>query len=106
MEGLIAERTKLVEEYKDTDPETWDGKKPVSDKNCLHPTPPYDVGILRCHVRQNDMLMWLMDEAEGEEKDTRNLVCRILTVNFAAIHTSSMVSTHLTNRVNPCHRSV
>ena len=37
------------------------------------------------------MLQWLMDTAEGEEKDVRALTLRILTVNFAAIHTSSMV---------------
>ena len=37
------------------------------------------------------MLMWLMEEAQGDERSTRNLALRILTVNFAAIHTSSMV---------------
>jgi hypothetical protein len=34
-----------------------------------------------------------MDEATGEEASTRNLTRRILTVNFAAIHTSTMVIT-------------
>ena len=44
------------------------------------------------HARfQNDMLMWLMDEAQGQEQSVRNLAIRILTVNFTAIHTSSMV---------------
>ena len=33
-----------------------------------------------------------MDEAKGEEATDRNLTLRILTINFAAIHTSSMVS--------------
>ena len=33
-----------------------------------------------------------MDEAEGEERSVKNLTVRILTVNFAAIHTSSMVN--------------
>jgi hypothetical protein len=37
------------------------------------------------------MLTWLMDEATGEETSTRSLTRRILTVNFAAIHTSTMV---------------
>ena len=37
------------------------------------------------------MLQWLMDNAQGEEKEIRALVLRILTINFAAIHTSSMV---------------
>ena len=35
--------------------------------------------------------MWFMDEAQGEEKTIRSLVLRILTVNFASIHTTSMV---------------
>ncbi|KAH7908171.1 cytochrome P450 [Hygrophoropsis aurantiaca] len=39
--------------------------------------------------KPNDMLSWLMDEAVGEERSVRNLTQRILTVNFAAIHTSS-----------------
>ncbi|ETW81028.1 cytochrome P450 monooxygenase 51 [Heterobasidion irregulare TC 32-1] len=44
--------------------------------------------------KPNDMLMWLMEEARGDEQSTRNLALRILTVNFAAIHTSSMSFTH------------
>lgn len=35
--------------------------------------------------------MWLMEEAAEDEQDVRSLTLRILTVNFAAIHTSSMV---------------
>jgi len=41
-----------------------------------------------------DLLTWLMDEAKGEETTDRNLSLRILTVNFAAIHTSSMTFVH------------
>ena len=40
------------------------------------------------------MLSWLMDEAVGDEKEVSALTRRILVVNFAAIHTSSMVSYH------------
>lgn len=40
---------------------------------------------------QNDILMWLMEEAPEDEQDIRSLTLRILTVNFAAVHTSSMV---------------
>lgn len=36
--------------------------------------------------------MWLMETAEGEEKTLRCLAARLLTINFAAMHTSSMVS--------------
>ncbi|KAF9528914.1 hypothetical protein CPB83DRAFT_835400 [Crepidotus variabilis] len=38
-----------------------------------------------------DMLSWLMDTAEGKEAEEWYLTSRVLTVNFAAIHTSSMV---------------
>jgi hypothetical protein len=37
------------------------------------------------------MLAWLMDNARGEEKSPRNLTLRVLLVNFAAIHLTSMV---------------
>jgi hypothetical protein len=33
-----------------------------------------------------------MDDATVEESTDRNLTLRVLTVNFAAIHTSSLVS--------------
>jgi cytochrome P450 len=42
--------------------------------------------------RPNDMLSWLMEDAVGEEREPQNLSLRILAVNFAAIHTTSMVS--------------
>ncbi|KAF8816993.1 cytochrome P450 [Phlegmacium glaucopus] len=41
-----------------------------------------------------DFLTWLMDKAKGEETTDRNLTLRILSVNFAAIHTSSMTFLH------------
>ncbi|EGO30935.1 hypothetical protein SERLADRAFT_444508 [Serpula lacrymans var. lacrymans S7.9] len=44
--------------------------------------------------KPNDMLAWLMDEAEAEESTIRNLTMRILAVNSAAIHTSSKAFTH------------
>jgi len=44
--------------------------------------------------KPNDMLSWLMDHAEGEEQSVRNLVLRILVLDFAAIHTSTMSFTH------------
>jgi len=41
------------------------------------------------------MLAWLMDNARGDEKFPWNLTLRVLTVNFAAIHTTSMTFTHI-----------
>ncbi|KAJ3478574.1 hypothetical protein NLI96_g9659 [Meripilus lineatus] len=44
--------------------------------------------------KPNDMLMWIMEVAEGEEREIPALVQRILAINFAAIHTSSMSFAH------------
>jgi hypothetical protein len=41
---------------------------------------------------QNDLLMWLMSEAKGVERSLEGLTRRLLTVNFAAIHTTSQAS--------------
>lgn len=43
--------------------------------------------------KPNDGLSWLMDEAKAEERSTYNLSLRVLTLNFAAIHTTSMTFT-------------
>jgi hypothetical protein len=42
--------------------------------------------------RPNDYLSWLMEDAVGEERAPYNLTLRVLSTNFAAIHTTSMVS--------------
>ena len=49
---------------------------------------------LRCQSAgvQNDMFMWLMSEAKGREKSLDGLARRMLALNFAAIHTTSLVS--------------
>ncbi|KAF8552481.1 cytochrome P450 [Imleria badia] len=39
--------------------------------------------------KPNDLLSWLMEEAEGPELTPEHLTTRVLGVNFAAIHTSS-----------------
>ncbi|KIJ50512.1 hypothetical protein M422DRAFT_245133 [Sphaerobolus stellatus SS14] len=44
--------------------------------------------------KPNDLLAWLMDEAEGEERLSENLTNRIIHANFAAVHTTSMSFTH------------
>jgi hypothetical protein len=41
---------------------------------------------------QNDMLMWLMSEAKGVERSLEGVARRLLVVNFAAIHTTSLAS--------------
>ncbi|EMD34612.1 hypothetical protein CERSUDRAFT_158140 [Gelatoporia subvermispora B] len=44
--------------------------------------------------KPNDMLMWLLDEAEGNETRLCHLMEMLLLINFAAIHTSSNSVTH------------
>ncbi|KAF8209541.1 cytochrome P450 [Mycena galopus ATCC 62051] len=43
--------------------------------------------------KPNDLISWLLEDAQGEERTVPALVLRVLTTNFAAIHTSSMAFT-------------
>ncbi|KAF7360043.1 hypothetical protein MVEN_00732100 [Mycena venus] len=43
--------------------------------------------------RPNDLISWLLDLAEGEERTTPALALRVLATNMAAIHTSSTTLT-------------
>ena len=47
-----------------------------------------------CHTLglQNDVLMWLMEEAKGVERSLEGLARRLLLINFAGIHSTSLVS--------------
>jgi len=49
--------------------------------------------------RPNDMLMWLMNEAKGIEKSLEGVSRRMLAVNFAAIHTTSLTLTQVFYRL-------
>jgi len=44
--------------------------------------------------KPNDLISWLLDTAEGEQRKVPELIQRVNLVNFAAIHTSSMTFTH------------
>ncbi|PBK99161.1 cytochrome P450 [Armillaria gallica] len=41
-----------------------------------------------------DILGWILEEAQGDERSLQNLARRILTINFAAIHTTSLTFVH------------
>ncbi|KAK0457764.1 cytochrome P450 [Desarmillaria tabescens] len=41
-----------------------------------------------------DVLGWILEEAQGDERSLQNLARRILTINFAAIHTTSLTFVH------------
>ncbi|KAJ6627498.1 cytochrome P450 [Mycena sp. CBHHK59/15] len=45
--------------------------------------------------KPNDLITWLMDAAQGEERTVPALVQRVLFVNFAAIRTSTDTFTHI-----------
>jgi len=49
--------------------------------------------------KPNDMLMWLMSEAKGEERSLRSLARRMLIVNFSAIHSTTHTFTHVLYRL-------
>jgi hypothetical protein len=65
--------------------EDWDDK-PVRLSTSLN------VNFIIDVEEQNDMLMWLMSEANGEERSPESLARRLIGINFAAIHTTSLVS--------------
>ena len=37
------------------------------------------------------MIQWLLDSARGIERETENIVSRMLLINFAALHTTTIV---------------
>ncbi|KAK7049976.1 hypothetical protein VNI00_005407 [Paramarasmius palmivorus] len=43
--------------------------------------------------KPNDFLMWCMDAATGPQRSVQDFVMRVLSTNFAAIHTTSMTLT-------------
>ncbi|KAH9067784.1 cytochrome P450 [Lactarius vividus] len=49
--------------------------------------------------KPNDMLMWFMSEARGVERSLEGLARRMLAVNFAAIHTTSITCTNVLYRL-------
>jgi len=51
-----------------------------------------DLGTDYDESKSNDLISWVIDA--GEEKEVPDLVRRVLVVNFAAIHTTSLSFTH------------
>ncbi|TFK62284.1 cytochrome P450 [Pluteus cervinus] len=44
--------------------------------------------------KPNDLITWMIEEAKGDQLTVGNLGVRALFLNFASVHTSSMVTTH------------
>ena len=78
---MVEDRFARMEEFG----EDWDNK-PVRLPLSLN------ANVIIITRLQNDMLMWLMDEAKGVEKSLAGIPRRLLLVNFTAIHTTSNVS--------------
>ena len=78
---MVEDRFARMEEFGDD----WDDK-PVRRSTLLTVNVIIDASV------QNDMLMWLMSEAKGVERSLEGLARRLLVVNFAAVHTTSLVS--------------
>ena len=55
---------------------------------------------MRLIAHQNDMVMWLIDEARSRGSSAESIMNKIMAVNFAAIHTSSQVSAATTREGN------
>ncbi|KAF8477701.1 cytochrome P450 [Russula ochroleuca] len=49
--------------------------------------------------KPNDLLMWLMNEAKGVERSVEGVARRLLLVNFAAIHSTSLTFTQVLYRL-------
>jgi Cytochrome P450 len=57
-----------------------------NDKDYKKPVPPHPSTLI-----QNDFLQWLLDLAVGIEATDDYLVSRILVLNFASVHTTTLV---------------
>jgi hypothetical protein len=53
--------------------------------------PVYRVPNLRVNAMQDDLLQSLIDSAKGRETETEYICRRLVLLNFASIHTVSMV---------------
>jgi len=77
---MVEERFAKMEEYG----EDWDDKpvcRTIVSELARHTDDP-----------QNDMLMWLMSEAKGVERSLEGVARRLLLINFASIHLTSLAS--------------
>jgi hypothetical protein len=77
---IVEERFAKMEEFG----ENWDDA-PVRQNFSSELVPIHGIGI------QNDMLTMLMKEAKGVERSLEGLTRRLIVVNFASIHTTSLV---------------
>ncbi|KAF8913740.1 cytochrome P450 [Gymnopilus junonius] len=45
--------------------------------------------------KPNNLISWLVDEAEGSQREIRDLSLRLLSINFSSIHTTTMAFVHI-----------
>lgn len=80
IEPLVKERFAKMQELG----KTWEDA-PVRDLVLVEGPGVYEV------KKQNDLLMWLMSEAKGVERSSEGLARRLLVLNLASIHSTSLV---------------
>ena len=79
LKPIIEERLRKIDEYGLDYPE-----KPVSSLS-------QSIWSKNNFYFQQDLITWMLDVAEGVERSPEHLAFRALNLNFAAIHTSSIV---------------
>ncbi len=85
IEPMVKERFAKMEELG----ETWE------DSPVRNPVP-VEGSVVHEVRKQNDLLMWLMSEAKGVERSPEGLARRLLVLNLASIHSTSLVRPYAT----------
>jgi hypothetical protein len=85
IEPMVKERFAKMEELG----ETWE------DAPVRNPVP-VEGSVVHEVRKQNDLLMWLMSEAKGVERSPEGLARRLLVLNLASIHSTSLVRPYAT----------
>jgi hypothetical protein len=80
LSAIITERIKMEAEHGID----WPGK-PVRKGRLVV------VRMMAYTLSQNDSITWLLEESRGERRSVRNVIMRMFMVNFASMHTTSMV---------------
>jgi hypothetical protein len=84
---IVEERSAKMKEFG----QNWDDapvRQPVLFDFCFY----LYSHVIHAMGAQSDMLMWLMSEAKGVERSLEGWARRLLMLNFASIHSTSLVS--------------
>jgi hypothetical protein len=62
--------------------------------NLFHPASIFNINFLNHGIIQDDFITWLLVNAPESDRTVDEITRRLLVVNFAAIHTSSLSMGH------------